>query len=64
LREQTTAREDAEQLLQEAQATILALETKLAHERMSRDQAAGERQSVANELAAGSRLSRSATRPL
>jgi hypothetical protein len=63
LREQVAAREHAEHLLQEAQATIRDLQTKLAHERLARDEAVqrvdGERQtaeqvlqSVREELAA------------
>jgi hypothetical protein len=39
LREQIEAREQAEHLLQEAQATIHDLQTKLAHERLARDEA-------------------------
>jgi len=39
LREQIAAREHAERLFQEAQATIHDLQTKLAHERLARDQA-------------------------
>jgi len=39
LREQVAAREHAEHLLQEAQATIHDLQTKLAHERLARDEA-------------------------
>ena len=39
LREQIEAREQAEHLLQEAQATIRDLQTKLAHERLARDEA-------------------------
>ena len=39
LHEQMAAREHAEQLLQEARATIRALETKLAHERITKEEA-------------------------
>ena len=39
LREQIEAREQAEHLLQEAQATIHDLQTKMAHERLARDEA-------------------------
>jgi hypothetical protein len=39
LREQVAAREHAEHLLQEAQATIHDLQTKLAHERLATDEA-------------------------
>ena len=39
LREQIEAREQAEHLLQEAQATIRDLQTKLAHEKLARDEA-------------------------
>ena len=39
LREQVAAREQAEHLLQEARTTIQALETKLAHERIGKDEA-------------------------
>jgi hypothetical protein len=39
LREQIAAREHAEHLLQEAQATVHDLQTKLAHERIARDEA-------------------------
>jgi hypothetical protein len=39
LREQIAARERAEHLLQEAQATIRDLQTKVAHERLARDEA-------------------------
>ena len=39
LREQIEAREQAEHRLQEAQATIRDLQTKLAHERLARDEA-------------------------
>ena len=39
LREQVAARERAEHLLQEARATIQTLETKLAHERIGKDEA-------------------------
>jgi hypothetical protein len=39
LREQAEAREHAEHLLQEAQATIRDLQTKLAHERLAKDEA-------------------------
>jgi len=56
LREQTSAREHAEQLLQEAHATIQALETQLAHERIAKEEAVrqveNERQRVVDELAA------------
>ena len=39
LREQVAAREHAEHLLQKAQATIHDLQTKLAHERLAKDEA-------------------------
>ena len=39
LQEQVAARERAEHLLQEARATIQTLETKLAHERIGKDEA-------------------------
>jgi hypothetical protein len=39
LREQTAAREEAERALTEVQATIRDLQTKLAHERLARDEA-------------------------
>ena len=39
LHEQVAARERAEHLLQEARATIQTLETKLAHERIGKDEA-------------------------
>ena len=39
LREQIEAREQAEHLLQEAQATLRDLQTKMAHERLARDEA-------------------------
>jgi hypothetical protein len=39
LREQIEAREQAEHLLQEAQATIRDLQTKMAHDRLARDEA-------------------------
>ena len=39
IRSQATARERAERLLEEAQARIRDLETKLAHERLARDEA-------------------------
>ncbi len=39
VREQIAAREHAERLLQEAQATIHELQTKLAHERLAKDEA-------------------------
>ena len=54
LREQVAAREHAEHLLQEAQATIHDLQTKLAHERLARDEAMrredSERQAVEQVL--------------
>ena len=54
LREQMAAREQAEQLLQEARAAIQALETKLAHERMATEEAArrseDERRAIQDEL--------------
>ena len=54
LREQIEARERAEHLLQEAQATIRDLQTKLAHEKLARDEAIqradGERQAVEQAL--------------
>jgi hypothetical protein len=56
LREQTTAREYAEQLLQEARATIQTVETQLAHERIAKEEAVRQveiqRQRVVDELAA------------
>jgi len=55
LHEQMAAREQTEQLLQEARATIRALETKLAHERIAREEAVlrleEERQAILDELA-------------
>ncbi len=71
LREQVAARQRAEHLLQEAQATIHDLQTKLAHDRLARDEAAQradsekqivERvlQSVREELAAEREFRRSA----
>ena len=39
LREQVAAREQVDHLLHEARATIRTLETKLAHERIGRDEA-------------------------
>jgi hypothetical protein len=71
LREQVAAREHAEHLLQEAQATIHGLQTKLAHERLARNEAAqrvdGEKQvleralqSVQEELAVEREFRRSA----
>ncbi len=39
LREQTTAREDAERALADAQVAVRDLQTKLAHERLARDEA-------------------------
>jgi hypothetical protein len=48
IRALTTAREQAERQLVEAQATIRDLETKLAHERLARDEAA-QRASVERE---------------
>ena len=54
LREQVTAREHAEHLLQDAKALIHDLQTKLAHERLARDEAVqragGERQVVEQAL--------------
>jgi hypothetical protein len=54
LREQIAAREQVEQLLQEARATIQALETKLAHERIATEEMVrrlgDERQVVARQL--------------
>jgi hypothetical protein len=54
VREQVAARERADHLLQEAQATIHDLQTKLAHERLGRDEAmqraAGDRQVVEQAL--------------
>ena len=54
LREQVTAREHAEHLLQDAKAAIHDLQTKLAHERLARDEAIqradGERQVVEQAL--------------
>jgi hypothetical protein len=56
LREQIAARAHAEQLLQEARATIQNLQTKLAHERFARDdatrQAEAERRAIDDQLAA------------
>jgi hypothetical protein len=49
LSEQVAAREQAEHLLQEARATIQTLETKLAHERIGKDEALRR---LADELAA------------
>ena len=49
LHEQVAARERAEHLLQEARATIQTLETKLAHERIGKDEALRR---LADELAA------------
>ena len=49
LREQVAAREQAEQLLRDALATVQALETKLAHERIGKDE---ELRSLEDELAA------------
>ena len=49
LREQVVARERAEHLLQDARATIQMLETKLAHERIGKDEAL---QRLEDELAA------------
>jgi hypothetical protein len=61
LREQIAAREHAEQLVQEARATIQDLQTKLAHDRLAREeavcQAAAERQVIQDELA-GERTAR------
>jgi phosphoenolpyruvate-protein kinase (PTS system EI component) len=73
LREQVAAREHTEHRLQEAQATIHDLQTKMAHERLARDEAIqradGERQvveqalqSVQEELAV-ERASRQKDRP-
>ena len=57
LREQVAAREHAEHLLQEAQATIHDLQTKLAHERLARDEAVqrvdSEKQVVEQALQSG-----------
>jgi hypothetical protein len=54
LREQIEAREQAEHLLQEAQATIRDLQTKLAHETLARNEAIqradGERHAVEQAL--------------
>jgi chromosome segregation ATPase len=54
LRDQIEARERAEHLLQEAQATIRDLQTKLAHERLAREEAiqrvVSERQVVERAL--------------
>jgi hypothetical protein len=54
LREQIAAREQAEQQLAEAQATIQALETQLAHERIAKEEALNraeiQRQEVASQL--------------
>jgi hypothetical protein len=54
LREQVAAREHTEHLLQEAQATVHDLQTKLVHERFARDEAVqrtdGERQVVEQAL--------------
>jgi hypothetical protein len=55
LHKQMGARERAEQLLQEARATIRALETMLAHERIAAEEAVrrfeDERQAIQDELA-------------
>ena len=55
LHKQMGARERAEQLLQEARATIQVLETKLAHERIAAEEAVrrfeDERQAIQDELA-------------
>jgi hypothetical protein len=55
LSEQIAAREQAEQLLQEARATRRALETNLAHERIAKEEAVrrseDERQAIQDELA-------------
>jgi hypothetical protein len=54
LREQIAAREQAEQQLAEAQATIQALETQLAHERIAKEEALRradiQRQEVVSQL--------------
>ena len=54
LREQIEARERAEHLLQEAEATVRDLQTKLAHERIAHEEAVrrveGERQAVEQAL--------------
>jgi hypothetical protein len=54
VREQVTAREHAEHLLQDAKAAIYDLQTKLAHERLAREEAIqradGERQVVEQAL--------------
>jgi hypothetical protein len=56
LREQIAAREQAEQLLQEARTTIETLETKLTRERIAKEEAVREvedqRRRVVDELAA------------
>jgi hypothetical protein len=56
LTEQIAAREQAEQLLQEARTTIETLETKLTHERIAKEEAVREvedqRRRVVDELAA------------
>jgi len=55
LHEQMAARGQTEQLLQEARATIRALETKFAHERIAKEEAVrrseDERQAIQDELA-------------
>ena len=56
LREQIEAREQAEHLLQEAQATIRDLQTKLAHERLARDEAI--QRVVSEKLVVGQALQR------
>jgi hypothetical protein len=50
LREQTAAREQAEQHLVEAQATIQALETQLAHERISKDEALSRAEALRQDV--------------
>ena len=58
LRERVAAREHAEHLLQEAQATIHDLQTKLAHERLARDEAlqrADSEKQIVNQVLKGVR---------
>jgi hypothetical protein len=55
LREQIASREHAEKLLQQARVTVQDLQTKLAHERMAKDEAdrrANERHAIEDTLAA------------
>ena len=72
LTEQIAAREQAEQLLQEARTTIETLETKLTHERIAKEEAVREVEDQRRRVSISLRLSvlpdgrpnRSATRPL